>query len=150
MTDSSTPFVCGRRAALIAAGVTGVAGLAACSGGSSGSGTSSSQGAASGSSGAGSAGGALATTADIPVGGGKIFASAGVIVTQPTSGQFKAFTTTCTHQGGTIDKVAQGVMECPLHGSEFSIKDGAVVRGPATKPLPEKTVTVSGDSISVA
>jgi nitrite reductase/ring-hydroxylating ferredoxin subunit len=138
------PVLCGRRAALLAAGAVGIAGLAACSGGSSSANTTSGADASA-------AGGAdLAKTTDIPVGGGKIFAAAGVIVTQPTAGTFKAFSDICTHQGSPIDQVHDGVMECPLHHSEFSIKDGSVVQGPATQPLPEKTVTVSGGSISVA
>lgn len=145
MTDSTPSFVCGRRAALLAAGVVGVGGLAACSG--SGSGATGGQGGGAGSGGGGTD---LATKADIPVGGGKIFASAGVIITQPTAGTFKAFSDVCTHQGATIDQVAKGIMQCPLHHSEFSIKDGSVVQGPATQPLPEKTVTVTGDNLSVA
>ncbi|MEO7069694.1 MAG: hypothetical protein ABI131_04295, partial [Nostocoides sp.] len=88
MARSALPFVCGRRAALLAAGVVGIGGLAACSsGGTSGEGEPVGQG-----GGGGGAGGAdLAKTTDIPVGGGKIFAGAGVILTQPTAGEFKAF-----------------------------------------------------------
>ncbi len=127
----------------MAAGVVGIGGLAACSsGGTSGQGEPTDGGNVGGSN--------LATKADIPVGGGKIFASAGVIITQPTAGTFKAFSDICTHQGATIDRVSSGIMQCPLHGSEFSITDGSVVQGPATQPLPEKSVTVTGDNISVA
>ena len=153
----TTPFVCGRRAALIAAGAVGVGTLAACSGGDSGSSATSSTSSSAASSSAAtssdsSAGGgtALAKTTDIPVGGGKVFADAGVIVTQPEAGTFKGFTNVCTHQGAKIDQVTDKVMECPLHHSEFSITDGSVVQGPATQPLPEKTLTVTGDEISVA
>jgi len=145
VTSSIPPVLCGRRAALIAAGVVGIGGLAACSGGSS-----SAQGQGGGQTGGAAGGSNLATKADIPVGGGKIFAAAGVIITQPTAGTFKAFSDICTHQGSAIDQVYDGVMECPLHHSEFSIKDGSVVQGPATQPLPEKTVTVTGDNLSVA
>jgi Rieske Fe-S protein len=144
MPDSNPSFVCGRRAALLAAGAVGIGGLAACG---SGSGATGAQGGGSSSAGGGSD---LATKADIPVGGGKIFADAGVIITQPTAGTFKAFSDICTHQGAAIDRVSGGIMQCPLHGSEFSIKDGSVVQGPATQPLPEKTVTVSGDNLTVA
>ena len=159
MTSSIPPVLCGRRAALLGAGAAGIAGLAACSGGSSNaqtttsttsSSTSAGSSSSSGSSSSAAGGTELAKTADIPVGGGKIFASAGVIVTQPTAGAFKAFTDICTHQGSVINEVHDGVMECPLHHSEFSIKDGSVVQGPATQPLPEKKVTVTGDAISVA
>lgn len=147
--------LCGRRAALLGAGALGVAGLAACTGAQQA--VDSATGAAKGAVGSASSAVASATdalkdlarTADIPVGGGKVFAQAGVIITQPTAGTFKAFTNVCTHQGSHIDRVADGVMECPAHHSKFSIADGSVVQGPATQPLPAKSVTVSGTGISV-
>jgi Rieske Fe-S protein len=95
----------------------------------------------------GVAAGALSGTSAIPVGGGKIFPSQLVVVTQPTAGQFKAFSATCTHMGCTVSQIADGRIDCPCHGSEYSIKDGAVLRGPASKPLPAKQIKVTGDSI---
>jgi Rieske Fe-S protein len=89
-------------------------------------------------------------TSDIPVGGGTIYPDLEVVVTQPTRGEFKAFSAICTHQGCTVGQVAHGTIDCPCHGSEFSVKDGSVVRGPATQPLPEKRVTVNGDRIRVS
>ncbi|MEU1181982.1 Rieske (2Fe-2S) protein [Streptomyces sp. NPDC005820] len=95
------------------------------------------------------AGGALAKTADIPEGGGKIFTAEKVVVTQPTQGDFKAFSAVCTHQGCTVGSVANGTINCPCHKSEFRIADGSVASGPATKPLPEKQITVTGDTITL-
>jgi Rieske Fe-S protein len=95
----------------------------------------------------GVAAGALSGTSAIPVGGGKIFPSQLVVVTQPTAGQFKAFSATCTHMGCTVNQIANGRIDCPCHGSEYSITDGAVLRGPAPKPLPAKQIKVTGDSI---
>ncbi|MFI8092739.1 Rieske (2Fe-2S) protein [Streptomyces sp. NPDC086080] len=92
----------------------------------------------------------LATTADIPEGGGKVFADRKVVVTQPTAGEFKAFSATCTHQGCAVKSVADGVINCPCHNSNFSIADGSVKGGPATEPLPAVEITVSGDSITLA
>ncbi len=92
----------------------------------------------------------LASTADIPEGGGKVFADRKVVVTQPTAGEFKAFSATCTHQGCAVKSVADGVINCPCHNSNFSITDGSVKSGPATKPLPAVEITVSGDSITLA
>ena len=90
------------------------------------------------------------SAATIPVGGGKVFADQKVVVTQPASGEFKAFSAVCTHQSCVVADVADGTINCACHGSKFDITTGAVKNGPATSPLPEKQVTVDGDGISVA
>ncbi|MFF5026750.1 Rieske (2Fe-2S) protein [Streptomyces collinus] len=92
----------------------------------------------------------LAGTGEIPVGGGKVFKEQKVVVTQPGKGDFKAFSAICTHMGCTVDKVANGTIDCPCHGSRFEITDGSVAHGPATKPLPPRTITVKGNSIHLA
>ncbi|MCM2393180.1 Rieske (2Fe-2S) protein [Streptomyces albipurpureus] len=89
----------------------------------------------------------LAKTSEIPVGGGKIFDGPKVVVTQPTAGEFKAFSAVCTHQGCIVDKVADGTIDCPCHGSLFRISDASVARGPATRPLARRQITVTQDSI---
>lgn len=109
-----------------------------------------SEGGGNGGGGGGGGGGALTTTADVPVGGGTIFPDEKVVVTQPTEGDFKAFTAVCTHQGCLVGQVADGTIQCPCHGSEFSIEDGSVSQGPATSPLGEVGITVEGDSISLS
>ena len=91
-----------------------------------------------------------APISDIAVGGGVIYADQKVVVTQPTAGDFKAFSAICTHKGCTVGAVADGMIKCPCHGSEFSIEDGSVQAGPATAPLPAMPVTVSGDTVMVA
>ncbi|GIJ78843.1 Ferredoxin subunit of nitrite reductase or a ring-hydroxylating dioxygenase [Micromonospora phaseoli] len=93
---------------------------------------------------------ALATLADIPVGGGAIFADAGVVLTQPTEGTIKAYSATCTHQGCTVTSVADGTIVCACHNSVFDIADGSVRSGPAGAPLPAANVTVDGDAIRLA
>jgi Rieske Fe-S protein len=105
-------------------------------------------GASGGASGAPPAGAAaLARTADIPVGGGKIFEAQGVVVTQPTAGTFKAFSATCTHQGCTVTDVKGGTINCACHGSKFKVVDGSPAGGPAPRALAAKKITVDGDSI---
>jgi Rieske Fe-S protein len=87
---------------------------------------------------------ALAKTSEVPVGSGVIVGD--VVITQPTSGQFRGFSTTCTHAGCAVTQVQDGKIDCPCHGSEFNL-DGSVAKGPAARPLESKTVTVQGDSI---
>ncbi|WP_393085132.1 Rieske (2Fe-2S) protein [Streptomyces sp. LN704] len=99
----------------------------------------------------GAAGGTeLATTSDIPVGGGKIFKDRKIVVTQPTKDEFKAFSAVCTHQGCTVSTVANGTIDCPCHGSKYRITDASVVAGPAPRPLPAERITVEGNSIRLA
>jgi Rieske Fe-S protein len=95
----------------------------------------------------GGAADALASTGEIPVGGGKIFDAQVVVVTQPTAGEFKAFSAVCTHMGCIVNQISDGRIDCPCHGSEYSIKDGAVLAGPAPRPLPAKQLKITGDSI---
>jgi len=99
---------------------------------------------------AGSSAQGLAKSADIPVGGGKIFADREVVVTQPTKGVFKAFTAICTHLGCTVGTISGGLITCPCHGSQYSIVDGSVKRGPAPAALGAKSVTVTNGEVSVA
>ena len=97
-----------------------------------------------------SAGTELAKTSEIPVGGGKIFKDEKVVVTQPKKGEFKAFSDICTHQGCQVTSVSDGTINCPCHGSKFNITDGSVANPPANRPLPEKQIKVTGDSIELA
>jgi len=95
-----------------------------------------------------SSGGGLGT-ADVPVGGGTIIADRKIVVTQPTAGQFKAFSAVCTHRGCTVAAVSDGLIRCPCHGSQFSIADGSVQGGPAPAPLAAVPVTVSGTTLTL-
>jgi len=94
------------------------------------------------------AGQALGPASDVPVGGGTIYPDQKIVVTQPTQGEFKGFSAVCTHQGCLVANVDGGTINCNCHGSEFSIKDGAVARGPATSPLPTVNVQVQGGQVT--
>jgi Rieske Fe-S protein len=149
---------------MAAAGAAGLAAaLTACGGsddssgsaGSSDSGTPSGSaetgsGTSNGGSSGGAAGTALTTTAEIPEGGGKVFADQKVVVSQPAAGEFKAFSTICTHQKCPMVDLKDDILSCSCHGSQFSITDGSVKKGPATEPLPAQQITVKGDSITLA
>ena len=143
-----------RRAVVAGAGGVAAAGLlTACGGGSVATApapTAAPEPAPASAAPAAPSGTALTSTSDVPVGGGTVFADKDVVVTQPTAGDFKAFSATCTHQGCKVKSVADGNIVCPCHGSKFAIADGSVTNGPAKSPLPEKTISVDGDSIVLA
>ena len=89
----------------------------------------------------------LVATADVPEGGGVILDDPEVVVTQPTAGEFVAFSSICTHEGCPVSDVANGTINCACHGSQFSVEDGSVVAGPAPAPLPPVEVTVDGTTV---
>ncbi|GEN80395.1 Rieske (2Fe-2S) protein [Actinotalea fermentans] len=131
------------RRTVLAAGVSvvGVGLLAACatgSGGGSGSGGPSA-----------TPGGALATLADVPVGGAVAVTTAGgdkIVLAQPEEGRVVAFSAVCTHQGCAVTPDGDR-LNCPCHGSVFEAFTGAVVQGPADEPLPSFPVRVEGDQV---
>ena len=147
-----------RRGVLAGVGLVGLAGaVSACTSSGSPAGTSGgayggtaaapSAPAASTPAAAGNGASALAATSEIPVGSGKIFTPEKVVVTQPVSGDFRAFSAVCTHMGCIVSQISGGTIDCPCHGSQFSIKDGSVVSGPAPSPLAAEAIKVSGRSI---
>ncbi|MFG2503604.1 Rieske (2Fe-2S) protein [Streptomyces sp. NPDC048441] len=157
MTVSREPLpALSRRSVVAAAGVVSLAAaLAACGESDDGYGDGdSTQAGAKAPDGAqkstGAAGAVLAKTSEIPVGGGKIFKDEGVVVTQPTEGEFKAFSNRCTHKQCPVTSVEGGTINCPCHGSKFSIADGSVKATPAPKPLPTAEISVDGDAIKLA
>lgn len=104
----------------------------------------------SGDAGAAGGGEALASAADVPVGGCLVVPAAKVVLTQPTEGDFKAFSAVCTHQGCLVQTSSDGEIPCPCHASRFSLEDGSPTSGPATAPLAPVEITVDGDSITRA
>jgi Rieske Fe-S protein len=84
------------------------------------------------------------------VGGGLILKKQGIVLTQPTKGKIKAFSTTCTHAGCAVNDVADGSIVCPCHGSKFAIADGAPTDGPAGSPLEAVKVRVKAKKVYLA
>jgi Rieske Fe-S protein len=67
-----------------------------------------------------------------------------------TAGTFKAFSSVCPHAGCNVNKIDAGVISCPCHGSQFSVKDGSVITGPATQGLTGKAVKADGGNVVLA
>jgi 3-phenylpropionate/trans-cinnamate dioxygenase ferredoxin subunit len=61
-------------------------------------------------------------------------------------GRLYAFDDTCTHAGCSLaDGELDGTtVTCSGHGSRFDITSGAVVRGPAERPVRSRAVRVEG------
>ncbi|MFI1226329.1 MULTISPECIES: Rieske (2Fe-2S) protein [unclassified Streptomyces] len=139
----------GRRTVVAAVGAAGAAAaLTSCGGSDDSGGSDTVEQPGSGDDGQG--GEVLAATADIPEGGGVVFAAQKIVVTQPQPGQFKAFSSTCTHQGCAVKDVSGGTITCPCHNSTFDAATGSPTGGPATQPLPAREITVEGDAIRLA
>ena len=49
--------------------------------------------------------------------------------------------------GCIVSQVSNGRIDCPCHGSQFSMTTGAVVAGPAPAPRSSEKIKVSDGSI---
>jgi Rieske Fe-S protein len=87
---------------------------------------------------------------DVPAG---LSISGEVVLHRGDDGSLRAFAARCTHLGCRLDRVADGLIVCPCHGSRF-YADGRVAAGPAVRPLTQLRVrphdasggwTVDGD-----
>jgi Rieske Fe-S protein len=84
----------------------------------------------------------------VPVGGAAIVGD--VVVSQPTAGDFVAFSAVCTHEQCLVSRVRGETVICPCHQSTFSTKDGSVISGPARRPLDLLKVQVSGSDLTIS
>jgi cytochrome b6-f complex iron-sulfur subunit len=134
-TKSRRDVLCGLVVALVAPGAL----VAACGSEDTG-----------GDSGSGGGGGPTAL-ADIPDGGGLVVDGPdGKALLVRTGNEVRAYNAACTHQGTIVNPPEDGVSTCPNHGSQFQMSDGAAVKGPATRPLDELSVTVEGGQVTFA
>ena len=84
--------------------------------------------------------------ADIPIGGALIYKQERIALIRQGE-QVIALSLVCTHLGCTVTVTPEG-MVCPCHGSRFD-RQGAVLSGPAERPLEQLQVEVSGDELVV-
>ena len=84
---------------------------------------------------------------DVPVGSGKYFEKAELIVTQPTAGKFNGFNAGCTHTTCPVTNFdTKGKMVCECHGGEFDL-DGKAIKAPARRPLNPQPIVVEKGKI---
>ena len=64
-------------------------------------------------------------------------------------GKLYAFDDTCTHAGCSLasGKLDGTTVTCPCHGSQFDVTSGAVLRGPARRPVRSRSVKVEGENL---
>jgi thiosulfate dehydrogenase [quinone] large subunit len=93
------------------------------------------------------------SAASVPVGGSAQVKDPAtgdaVYIVQPKAGQYCGLSSVCTHSGCAVDAPKNGQLRCPCHGSVFDAATGAVVKGPAVKPLPKYGVTKDGDKLTL-
>ena len=92
----------------------------------------------------------VGSTTDIPEGEMRVFDVAGIKVNVANAGgQLYAIDDTCTHMGCSL---ARGQLDgttvtCACHGSQFNVTSGAVLRGPAQRPVRSRGVRTEGQQL---
>jgi len=94
----------------------------------------------------------IGSSKDLRAGQMRVFDVAGTKVNVASAGNhLYAFDDTCTHMGCSLAKghLAGTVVTCACHGSQFDVTSGAVLRGPAERPVRSRAVHVEGDDLLV-
>ncbi len=89
---------------------------------------------------------------DVVAGEMRVFDVAGTKVNVASAGGgLYAFDDTCTHMGCSLAKgKLDGItVTCPCHGSQFDVTSGAVLRGPARRPVRSRSVQVEGEDLQI-
>jgi 3-phenylpropionate/trans-cinnamate dioxygenase ferredoxin component len=92
----------------------------------------------------------IGSATDVADGEMRVFLVAGAKVNVANSGgHLYAFDDTCTHMGCSL---ARGDLEgttvtCACHGSQFDVTSGAVLRGPAARPVRSRSIHVEGGQL---
>jgi nitrite reductase/ring-hydroxylating ferredoxin subunit len=92
----------------------------------------------------------IGKAADVADGQMRVFDVAGTSVNvSNTGGRLYAFDDTCTHAGCSLanGRLDGTTVTCACHGSQFDVTTGAVLRGPAQRPVRSRAVQVEGDDL---
>jgi nitrite reductase/ring-hydroxylating ferredoxin subunit len=92
----------------------------------------------------------IGTPSDIADGEMRVFDVGGTPVNVANAGGiFYAFDDTCTHMGCSLarGRLESTTVTCACHGSRFDVTSGAVLRGPAQRPVRSRQLQVVGDDL---
>jgi Rieske Fe-S protein len=94
----------------------------------------------------------VAKAGEIPVGGVKLFQypkpGEQCILIRTAEDAYVAYSQKCTHLSCAVFySRAHDRLECPCHEGYFSVKDGSVLQGPPTRPLPNVILERSGEEL---
>lgn len=94
----------------------------------------------------------VAMAGEIPVGGVKLFQyprpGEQCILARVAEDQYVAYSQKCTHLSCAVFYSPEhDRLECPCHQGYFSIRDGSVLQGPPTRPLPRVVLEQKGDDL---
>ena len=94
----------------------------------------------------------IGSATDVGAGQMRVFDVAGTKVTVAgANGKLYAFDDACTHMGCSLMKgrLDGTTVTCGCHGSQFDVTSGAVLRGPARRPVRSRAVEVQGADLLV-
>ena len=92
----------------------------------------------------------IGRSTDVAAGQMRVFDVAGTAVNVASAGgHLYAFDDTCTHTGCSLakGKLDGTTVTCACHGSQFDVTSGAVIRGPAQRPVRSRLVQVEGENL---
>lgn len=94
----------------------------------------------------------IAQTGEIPVEGVKLFTYPSTedhcILVRTGENEYVAYSQKCTHLSCAVYYSKESSrLECPCHQGFFSIKDGSVLQGPPSRPLPRVVLEQRGQQL---
>jgi 3-phenylpropionate/trans-cinnamate dioxygenase ferredoxin subunit len=92
----------------------------------------------------------IGSSKDVAPGHMRVFDLEGTKVNVASAGgKLYAFDDTCTHTGCSLAKgnLDGTTVTCACHGSQFDVTSGAVIRGPARRPVRSRSVKVEGENL---
>jgi len=92
----------------------------------------------------------IGSSKDVVDGKMRVFNVSGTPVNVASAdGHLYAFDDTCTHTGCSLAKgrLDGTTVTCACHGSQFDVTSGAVLRGPARRPVRSRLVQVEGENL---